>query len=155
VLPQTAALAIESAPIPAQAVRDLYNFRTIKDTKIYKMAANSLIIQHNGTVDTLRPMLDKLYMQGKELNWTSLITIPDNKGELCNLIIQNRALAMQDITAFAASYAAQQTSASKNADVTSTNITAGTNIKFSNQLTVGNDTDVTRNNTRMTWHLVM
>jgi hypothetical protein len=34
----------------------------------------------------------------------------------------------------------------KNTNVTGTNVIAGTNIKFSNQLTVGNGTDVTRNN---------
>jgi hypothetical protein len=34
----------------------------------------------------------------------------------------------------------------KNTNVTSTNVIAGTNIKFSNPLTIGNGTDMTRNN---------
>ena len=105
--------SVEFALTPAQAVRDLYDFKTVRDSKIYKMATDPLTTKHNGTIDTLRPMLDELHMRVKDFNWTSLIVINDDHNKPCNLILQNRALTMENIAASAVTYLGQQTRATR------------------------------------------
>jgi hypothetical protein len=113
-----AAAAVPAEPFvfaltPAQAVRDLYNFTTTKDAKIYKMATDPLTTKHNGTIETLRPMLDELYMRVKDFNWTSLIVIEDDHKKPCDLILQNRALTIENILASASTYLGKQTRATQ------------------------------------------
>jgi hypothetical protein len=88
------ARTVAFASTSAQAVRDLYNDNTTKDVKIYKMATDPLLTKHDGTISTLRPMLDELLMRVKDFNWTSLIIVMDDDKKPCNVILQNRALTM-------------------------------------------------------------
>ena len=102
--PPAGTAAPPAAPIvfaltPAQAVTDLYNYSKAKDAKIYKTATDSLTTKHDGTITTLRPMLDELLMRIKDYNWSSLIVIMDDDGKKCNLIVQNRALTMENVIA--------------------------------------------------------
>ncbi|KAI2494580.1 hypothetical protein MHU86_19950 [Fragilaria crotonensis] len=93
---------------PAQAVADLYDYSKAKDAKIYKTATDSLNTKHDGTITTLRPMLDELLMRAKDYNWNSLIMIKDNEGKMCNIILQNRALTMENVMASTISYLGTQ-----------------------------------------------
>ncbi|KAI2497267.1 hypothetical protein MHU86_17231 [Fragilaria crotonensis] len=93
---------------PAQAVADLYDYSKAKDAKIYKTATDSLNTKHDGTIATLRPMLDELLMRAKDYNWNSLIMIKDNEGKMCNIILQNRALTMENVMASTISYLGTQ-----------------------------------------------
>ena len=79
----TAVPPIVFALTPAQAVADLYDYSKAKDAKIYKTATDSLNTKHNGTIATLRPMLDELLMRAKDYNWNSLIMIKDNEAKMC------------------------------------------------------------------------
>jgi hypothetical protein len=96
--------SVAFALTPAQAVRDLYDYNTTKDAKIYKMATDSLLTKHDGTISTLRPMLDELLLRVKDFNWTSLISILDDDGKPCNIILQNRALSIENIICAATPY---------------------------------------------------
>ena len=89
---------------PAQAVTDLYDYSKAKDAKIYKTATDSLNTKHDGTIATLRPMLDELLMRAKDYNWNSLIMIKDNDDKTCNVILRNRTLTMVNGIASTASY---------------------------------------------------
>jgi hypothetical protein len=50
--PLTVAPAIEFALVPAQAICDLYDFKTTKDTTIYKVATDLLNAKGNKTAET-------------------------------------------------------------------------------------------------------
>lgn len=98
---------------PAQAVADLYDYSKAKDAKIYKTATDSLNTKHNGTIATLCPMLDELLMCAKDYSWNSLIMIKDNDGKMCNVILQNRALTMENVLASTATYLGMQSRAAQ------------------------------------------
>jgi hypothetical protein len=53
-------------------------------------------------------MLEELLMRAKDYKWNSLIMIKDNKGKMCNVILQNRALTMENVIASTTTYLGHQ-----------------------------------------------
>jgi hypothetical protein len=100
---------VDFALTPAQAVRDLYDYNTTKDAKIYKMATDPLLTKHDGTIATLRPMLDQLLMRVKDFSWDTLVSIEDDDKKAFNVILQNRALTMNNVANSARTYLGTQT----------------------------------------------
>ena len=49
-------------------------------------------------------MLDELLLRVKDFNWTSLVNILDDEGKQCNIILQNRALSIENVIAAATPY---------------------------------------------------
>jgi hypothetical protein len=94
---------------PAQAVTDLYDYSTTKDAKLYKSATDPLPTKHDGTVSTLRTMLDELQLRCKEFNWIPLITITDSNNIDRQLLINNRMLTLDDISKHALEYVGTNT----------------------------------------------
>ena len=82
---------------PSKAVTDLYDYTTTKDAKLYASATATLTTKHDGTVTTLRIMLDELALRANEFGWGGLLLIKDSDNVEHHLITGNRMLKMEDI----------------------------------------------------------
>ena len=51
---------------PSKAVTNLYDYTTTKDAKLYASATAALTNKHEGTVATLRVILDELALRSNE-----------------------------------------------------------------------------------------
>ena len=89
---------------PSKAVLDLYDFAGVKDSKLYVTATTALATKHDGTIATLRIMLDELTLRSNEHGWDSLLLIKDSKDKEHHLITANRMLTMEEITMTADAY---------------------------------------------------
>ena len=77
--------------------------------KLYVTATASLTTKHDGTVATLRIMLDELVLRANEYAWESLFEVKDSKEKMHNIITANRMLTIEDINAAATTYVGQST----------------------------------------------
>ena len=89
---------------PSKTVTNLYDYTTTKDAKLYASATTALTTKHDGTVNTLRIMLDKLALRSNEFGWGSLLLIKDSDNVEHYLITGNRMLKMEDIIRATAGY---------------------------------------------------
>ena len=89
---------------PAHAVADIYDFSSSKNSKLYINATAPLRNKHDGTVDTLRPMLDDLLLRSSEFGWSVLLTIKDDDNVDRDLIEQSRMITLANIRTAAQAY---------------------------------------------------
>ena len=74
---------------PSKAVTNLYDYTTTKDAKLYASATAALTTKHDGTVATLRIMLDELALRSNEFGWGGLLLIKDSDNIEHHLITGN------------------------------------------------------------------
>ena len=85
---------------PPKAVTNLYDYTTTtKDAKLCASAAAALTTKHDGTVATLRVMLDELALRSNEFGWGALLLVKDfDNARMHDLVItSNRMIKMEDI----------------------------------------------------------
>jgi hypothetical protein len=89
---------------PAHAVADIYDFSSSKNSKLYINATAPLRNKHDGTVDTLCPMIDDLLLRSSEFGWSVLLTIKDDDNVNRDLIEQSRMITLTNIRTAAEAY---------------------------------------------------
>jgi hypothetical protein len=90
---------------PAHTVEDIYDFSSSKKSKLYVNATAPLRNKHDGTVDTLRSMLNDLLLRSSKFGWSVLLTIKDDDDvNRRDLIEQSRMITLTNIRTAAQAY---------------------------------------------------